>query len=71
VLLDELDADPARQRLHNLTQVIEVAREPVHAVHDHRVAGAHERRERFQLGALRIFARALSLKTRSSSTSSD
>jgi hypothetical protein len=58
VLLDELDADPATcQRLHDLTQVIEVAREPVHAVHDYRVAGAHEYRERFQLRALRVFAR--------------
>jgi hypothetical protein len=58
VLLEELDADPAAcQGLHDLTQVIEVACEPVHAMHDHRVAGAHERQERFQLRALRVFAR--------------
>ena len=47
----------ARQRLHDLTQAIEVAREPVHAMHDHRVAGAHERHDRLQLRALRVFAR--------------
>jgi hypothetical protein len=47
MLFHELDADPAaRQSLHDAAQIIEISREPVHAVHDDRIAGAGERHER-------------------------
>ena len=57
-LLDELDAHAALgELLHQAVQVVEVARQAVHAMHHHRVALAHQGEQPFQLGALRVLAR--------------
>jgi hypothetical protein len=48
-----------RERLDDVAQIIEVPREPVYAVHDHGIAGAHEREQRIELRPLRVFARCL------------
>ncbi len=60
VLLDELDADATpRQCLHDGAKVVEIAREAVHAVDDHRIAGAGERGQRLQLRPFGVLARSL------------
>ena len=46
-------------RLHQAAQVIEIARQAIHAVHHHGIALAHEGQQRVELVALRIFARRL------------
>jgi hypothetical protein len=48
---------PSGQALHDAAQIIEVPGQPIHAVHHHRVALAHEGQQRFQLRALSILAR--------------
>jgi hypothetical protein len=58
--LDELDAHAALgQPLHQAAQVIEVARQPIHAVHHHGVAFAHEGQQPFKFGTLGVLARRL------------
>jgi hypothetical protein len=60
VFLDELDVDAALdQLLHQPAQVIEVARQAIHAVHDDGIALAHESQQRLELGPLRVLARGL------------
>ncbi len=59
-LLQELDAHAAlSQLLYQATQVIEVAGQPIHAVHHHCIAFADEAQQRFELGALGVLARCL------------
>jgi len=48
---------PSGQALHDAAQIIEVPGQPIHAVHHHRVALAHESQQRFQLRALSVLAR--------------
>ncbi len=64
-LLQELDAHAAlSQLLYQATQVIEVAGQPIHAVHHHCIAFADEAQQRFELeGALGVLADALSVNT--------
>ena len=58
VFLDELYADTALcQLLHQPAQVIEVARQSIHAVHHYGVALAHEGRQHVELRSLRVLAR--------------
>jgi hypothetical protein len=45
--------------LHQAAQVIEVARQAIHAVNHHGVAFAHEGQQRIELGPLGVFARCL------------
>ena len=45
--------------LHDEPQVVEVARQPVHAVHHHRVALAREGEQPFQFRTLRVLTRSL------------
>ena len=60
MFLDELDVDAALdQLLHQAAQVIEIARQAIHAVHDHGIALAHEGQQRLELGPLCILARGL------------
>ena len=60
MLLGEFGADAApRQCLHDGAEVVEIAREAVHAVNDHRIAGAGERGQRLQLRTLGILAGSL------------
>jgi hypothetical protein len=60
LLLDELDAHAALgQLLHEAAQVIEVARQTIHAVHHHGVAFAHEGQQRIEFGPLGVLARRL------------
>ena len=60
VLLDELDAHAALgELLHDAAQVVEVAGQPIHAVHHDGVALAHEGEQRVQLRALGVLARRL------------
>jgi len=47
------------QLLYQATQVIEVAGQPIHAVHHHCIAFADEAQQRFELGALGVLARCL------------
>jgi len=59
-LLDELDAHAAfGQLLHKAAQIIEVARQPIHAVHHHGVAFAHEGQQRIEFRPLGVLARRL------------
>lgn len=52
-LFQELDPDAASgKRLHQPTQIIEVAGEAIHAVHDYRVAFADEGQHGFELGGV-------------------
>ncbi len=63
-LLQELDAHAAlSQLLYQATQVIEVAGQPIHAVHHHCIAFADEAQQRFELGALGVLPDALSVNT--------
>lgn len=56
-LFDELDAHPPfGQRLDDAAQVVEVARQPVHAVDDEGVALAHEPSHRLKLRAAGVLA---------------
>jgi hypothetical protein len=58
--LDEFDAHAALgEALHQAAQVVEVARQTIHAVHHHRVAFAHEGEQPFQFGPLGVLARRL------------
>ena len=58
--LDELDAHAALgQLLHDEAQVVQVARQPVHAVHHHRVALTGEGEQPFQFRTLRVLTRSL------------
>ena len=58
--LDELDAYAApRQLLNDLSQVVEVTRQPVHAMDDDRIAIASKSQERLQLRSPHIFSRSL------------
>jgi hypothetical protein len=60
VLLDELDAHAALGKaLHQAAQIVQVARQAVHAVHHHRVTLAHEPEQRVELRTLRVLARRL------------
>ena len=60
VLLDEFDAHAALgQALHDATQVIEIARQPIHALHDDGIAVAHEVEQCVELRTLRVLARRL------------
>ena len=60
VLLDELDAYAAPGQLpHDAPQVVQVASQPIHAVHDHRVGLAHETEQPFQFRTLRVLSRSL------------
>ena len=53
--LDELDAHAvAGQLLHNAPQVVEVARQPVHAMHHHGVALAHKGERPVQFRTVRV-----------------
>ena len=45
--------------LHQAAQVVEIARQAIHAVHDHRVALAHEAEQILQLRAAHILAGGL------------
>ncbi len=59
-LLDEFDAHAALgELLHQAAQIIEVARQAVHAMHHHGVALAHEGEQPFQLRTLGVLARRL------------
>jgi len=50
VFLDEFDADAAlRERPHDVAQVIEIARQAIHGMDDHRVARAGKTEQRRQL----------------------
>ena len=60
IFLDELDAHAALGKLpHDESQVVQVARQPVHAVHHHRVALAGEGEQPFQFRTLRVLTRSL------------
>ncbi|BDY61790.1 hypothetical protein MUTS7_00310 (plasmid) [Escherichia coli] len=57
MFLDEFDMHAALcQRLHDPAQIIEIARQAIHAMHHHGVAGAGEAYQRFQLRTLDILA---------------
>ena len=59
-LLQELDAHAALgQPLHQTAQIVEVARQAIHAVHHHGIAFADESEHGFQLRALGVLARGL------------
>jgi len=61
-LFDELDPDgPPGEGLDQLAQLVEVASEAIHAVHDHRAAFPDERQHGFELGSVDVFARRLGL----------
>lgn len=47
------------QRLDEVAHVIQVPREPIHAMHDHGIANTHKREQHIALRPLRIFARRL------------
>lgn len=47
----------SRERLYDSPQVIEIAREPIHAIGDDRVAVANKTHQRFKLLTLGVFAR--------------
>ncbi|BEA04974.1 hypothetical protein VEE15_49570 (plasmid) [Escherichia coli] len=51
------------QRLHDPAQIIEIARQAIHAMHHHGVAGAGEAYQRFQLRTLDILAGCLVAKS--------
>ncbi len=71
VFLDEFDMHAALcQRLHDPAQIIEIARQAIHAMHHHGVAGAGEAYQRFQLRTLDILAGCLVAKARSTLTPS-
>ena len=56
VFFHELDPHPlAGQGLDNPAKVVEVAGQPVHAVDENGVAGAHKTQQEFQLGAFDVF----------------
>jgi hypothetical protein len=56
----ELNPDTSiGERLDEPAQVVEIAREAVHAVHDHGIALTDERQHGFKLGPVDIFARGL------------
>jgi hypothetical protein len=56
VFFEELDAHAsASQCVDNPAQIIQVPREPVHAMHDNRVAGTRKAHQQFQLRTVRIF----------------
>ncbi|SLY24933.1 Uncharacterised protein [Klebsiella pneumoniae] len=60
MLLKELDAYAALgEALHQAAQVVEVARQTIHAVHHDRVAFAHEGEQPFQFGPPCVLARRL------------
>nr|WJR86978.1 hypothetical protein XJ62_GM004558 [Escherichia coli] len=64
VFLDEFDMHAALcQRLHDPAQIIEIARQAIHAMHHHGVAGAGEAYQRFQLRTLDILAGCLVAKS--------
>ncbi len=59
-LLDELDTDfPPGERTHNLAQVVEIAGEAVHGMHDDRIPLACEAEEGVELRARDILARGV------------
>jgi len=47
------------EALHQAAQVVEVARQTIHAVHHHRVSFAHEGEQPFQFGPPCVLARRL------------
>ena len=51
-----LPAKQYRQVFNKVLQIIQVARQAVHAVHHHRIVFAHERRQRVELGPLYVLA---------------
>ncbi|SLJ61133.1 Uncharacterised protein [Mycobacteroides abscessus subsp. abscessus] len=56
MLLDEFDADPAAGEFsHDPPQVVQIAGETVHRVHDHRVAGAYVPQQLIELGPVGVF----------------
>ncbi|AXN57521.1 hypothetical protein SF274771_1789 [Shigella flexneri 2747-71] len=64
MFLDEFDMHAALcQRLHDPAQIIEIARQAIHAMHHHGVAGAGEAYQRFQLRTLDILAGCLVAKS--------
>jgi hypothetical protein len=63
VLFDKLDLDAlAGQGMHDPAQIIQIPRQPVHAVHHDRVAVACVAHEQIELGPLGVFARGLIYK---------
>ncbi len=55
VLVIEVDANSSgRQFLDNATEIIEVASEPIHAVHDDDITFTNEGEHRFKLGTLGV-----------------
>lgn len=54
-----LNAEALLRKVNQATQVIEVAGQPIHAVHHHCIAFADEAQQRFELGALGVLARCL------------
>ncbi len=56
----EFDAHAALgQALHDAAQVIQVACQPIHAVHHHGIAFAYKRKQTYKLGALGVLAGCL------------
>src|SRR5262249_3882417 len=57
--LDKLDAYAAPcQLLHNLSQVVQVTGQPIHAMDDDRIAIAGKSQKRLQLGSLGVLPRS-------------
>ena len=60
MLMDEIDGYALLGQLaHQLAEIIEVARQPIHAVNHHGVALAHEGQQRIEFWPQGVFARRL------------
>jgi hypothetical protein len=60
MLLEKLNANALMgELLHETSQIIEVACQPIHAGHHNGVPVADERQHGFELGSLHTFARGL------------
>ena len=56
----KLNTHPAfGQHLDDMAKIAQLAGKLVHAMHDHRIAGAHEGQQRVELRSLRVLSRCL------------